>query len=79
MALFIPCKSLEPEAVTDWPSSGATIDSAVGSAAINLSKAISAKRQADALERIANQLDGTAKGATVHDFIGYIADAARNG
>lgn len=57
----------------------AAIDSGTGDGfSLQISAAISAKRTADALERIAGALDGTGKGATLHDFVGHIADAARN-
>lgn len=52
MPHWIPKELLEPAAVTSIEQSGATLDSVVGGAVLDLSLAISAKRQADALEKL---------------------------
>jgi hypothetical protein len=53
MPQWIPEKKLEPEAVEGIARTGATADSVVGESVIALSRAISARRSADALEQIA--------------------------
>jgi hypothetical protein len=76
MPQWIPEKKLEPEAVEGIARTGATADSVVGESVIALSRAISARRSADALEQIALSLGKDSGRGGVIWWLEQIAEAA---